>query len=585
VAALAATALTAGLTALATTSPALAAPLIDCVSSDNGDPALTSLAVSPATVDVTHHAKRVHVSADASDTGGPGPATGIARLELFVAGPHDSFRHLRLTRNSTTGAWTGAFTVPRHAASGTWRIRQVIVRDRAAQEAVYGPEDTHLTAVPGNHAVTVTSITDASPPKITALTFSRRTVDTTRHLATVHVTARAVDPQSGITGFFLAVLSPNEDAFAFARLQRTPATAHGYQGKLVLRRFIPEGRWGVYAEVLNGVDRPKDYGPPNLRRLGFPSTLTVHSGHDHNAPTLATFRRAPAAVDVRSTRQQVTVTLRARDPGAGVREVDASLSSRRVSADFALHRISGTRRDGVWRGQTTLPRCPSENGTWTASVALFDRSDNIADYGPRRLARHHWPSTLHVLALPDTTPPVARMAKGKVRAAGPAVIAFNEAVNGIDTASAPVSRLRGDGPNTRSGPPLPGTWACANHAGAATSCASGRVRTAAFHPDQPFGASRQFQVILNPEHNLAITDLAGNPCDRDYLSFATAAAAAPARHAAARSYDAPEGCMAPLDEGRHPARPSLQHPYQLTGAGPASQQVRLPAWLRTLTSR
>jgi hypothetical protein len=37
------------------------------------------------------------------------------------------------------------------------------------------------------------------------------------------------------------------------------------------------------------------------------------------------------------------------------------------------------------------------------------------------------------------------------------------------------------------------------------------VRTASFTPDVPFRADAQHTIILNPEHHLGLTDLAGNP--------------------------------------------------------------------------
>jgi hypothetical protein len=45
------------------------------------------------------------------------------------------------------------------------------------------------------------------------------------------------------------------------------------------------------------------------------------------------------------------------------------------------------------------------------------------------------------------------------------------------------------------------------------------VRKAAFHPDTPLDPDRFARVILNPEHQLGVTDLAGNPYDRAEVRF------------------------------------------------------------------
>jgi hypothetical protein len=57
-------------------------------------------------------------------------------------------------------------------------------------------------------------------------------------------------------------------------------------------------------------------------------------------------------------------------------------------------------------------------------------------------------------------------------------------------------------------------WTCADVFGSPTSCASGTVRRAAFTPAAP--TTGQLFVLLNPEHTLGVTDLAGNPVGRRY---------------------------------------------------------------------
>ena len=150
--------------------------------------------------------------------------------------------------------------------------------------------------------------------------------------------------------------------------------------------------------------------------------------------------------------------------------------------------------------------------------------------------------------MPDTLAPTTRLARETVPNAGPVVLNFNQAVNGISASSAPVHRVN---PNTLrhvSGP-IDGTWTCRNTAGALTDCGTGRVRKAAFRPSQPFSDAGSFEVALNPEHNLDITDLAGNPCDRDPFGFSTAGSAGPrgmpSSRASTRNGEA--GCLPPFE--------------------------------------
>ena len=75
--------------------------------------------------------------------------------------------------------------------------------------------------------------------------------------------------------------------------------------------------------------------------------------------------------------------------------------------------------------------------------------------------------------------------------------------------------MEGDPP----GPLDPGMRACTKGSGAATVCATGRVRNAIFTPSALFTARQRYDIELNPEHYLDVTDLAGNPFDRDTFGF------------------------------------------------------------------
>jgi hypothetical protein len=85
-----------------------AAPLNDCVSSDNGDPTLVSFHRHPAAVDVTDHSRRVFFSVRVGDTGGPGPAAGV-RI-VWVAFRKDSLQDpgVRLRRLHLNDAGRGS---------------------------------------------------------------------------------------------------------------------------------------------------------------------------------------------------------------------------------------------------------------------------------------------------------------------------------------------------------------------------------------------------------------------------------------------------------------------------------------------
>jgi hypothetical protein len=80
------------------------------------------------------------------------------------------------------------------------------------------------------------------------------------------------------------------------------------------------------------------------------------------------------------------------------------------------------------------------------------------------------------------------------------------------------------GYGTEPEPPVPGSWTCRDVRDAVTSCATGRVRTAAFTPTTPFTPLSDYQVELNPEHTLGLVDMAGNPAQPGGRVFRTSGA-------------------------------------------------------------
>src|SRR4051812_15299361 len=178
---------------------AVASPLNDCHSSDNGDPALTSISLSPAVVDVRSASARVEITATAEDTGGPGLATGVRSLSVEMPDPGTGgFTEVPLGLDASTGAWTGSLIVPRGVRAGRLRINQAFVHDRAGQASWYGGEGIALSSVPGTHVVDIHSIeppVDKTAPILTAFSFNPHSMDTTQGPRRVVVTARAHDQE------------------------------------------------------------------------------------------------------------------------------------------------------------------------------------------------------------------------------------------------------------------------------------------------------------------------------------------------------------------------------------------------------
>ena len=517
-AALSAVALTVGLWSVVPGVPSQAEPLSDCWDSDNGDPLLTSVSLSPAEVDVTSARQTVTITAAAEDTGGPGPATGMRRLDAYVVDRWGEYHRVGMTAGAP-GEWSGALTIPRWAAPGAWRIDSVELVDRTGQQVSYGGENSRdLAAVPGVHRVRVTSaVTDSTAPVLTGFSMRPDSVDTRNGSHYVRFTARARDDETGVAQVAVTLFAPHEEDGAGVVLHKVRGTAHTYRGRVLMRRWIPDGTWQVWAVwLVNRTGRTKIVRNGALGRLGFERDLRVVSGHESTPPGLVALRRGPAAVDVRVTAARVTLTVRARDARSGVRSVYAGFGGR-VRADTRMRLVSGTRRDGVWRGTATFDPCPSVSGDWPVWVGLEDRAGNLSNYSATRLRKLGMPAGVQVTARPDALPPTVRGMGYQVPLDGPFRLTFPQAVNGITAESATVRQYHFDS-DEPPGPVLSGRWRCRTAASALTSCSTGRVRIARFWPDAPLHPGG-YAVEVNPEHSLEVTDLAGNPFDRDGVAF------------------------------------------------------------------
>ena len=112
---------------------------------------------------------------------------------------------------------------------------------------------------------------------------------------------------------------------------------------------------------------------------------------DSTPPQVLSFSLAPQEVNTESADQTVTVTMRITDDQAGVAvEGDYGSTSNPVNLSlkpligtqyvwFRLQRTSGTDRDGIYTGTTTIPR-GSKEGVWqVAWLRLGDKIGNFVD--------------------------------------------------------------------------------------------------------------------------------------------------------------------------------------------------------------
>ena len=117
----------------------------DCWSSDNGLPVVQSVGLGADEVDVRGGPVRVPVDVQVSDTGGPGPASGISRVSVAVGVPpapkqsHAEFVTLDLTPVEQS-TWSGTVPVPAVGSGRTWSVFKIEVTDEGVPYVALDPE-------------------------------------------------------------------------------------------------------------------------------------------------------------------------------------------------------------------------------------------------------------------------------------------------------------------------------------------------------------------------------------------------------------------------------------------------------------
>lgn len=470
---------------------AAAAPLNECAQSDNGDPVVTDLQISPLQLDVTSQSRTFTVTATAHDTGGPGPATGIGFFSVMFDNPDPSRSDLQVILHRSGAQWTATGTLPRWSPSGTWSVQDVYTNDRVRGYADYSAQDV------ANHGwdtgFEVVSTPDTSNPLVRSFDISPGTVDTRSKQKKVTFTAKVTDAEAGVDSVVVSGRTLEQFETDYVDLKKVKGQPSTYRGSLTIPRWRGNGTWAV--DNLYAGDRVGNHvnlDDVALRAHDFDTSFRILSRLDKALPKVAALTSSPSSIDVRTTAATVRATVRATDAGSGVREAYVLfVAPDGYSFYLELHRKSGTPKDGVWKGSVEMDPCEGVPGSLDRVVYVYDGGGNVrtdTDGGLTVQAADH--------VAPTVEGPQTLGVGDNVN------LTFSEDVNGISTSSIV---MLSDYTN-----PVTGTWSCTDATATSTPCATGRVRTATFHPTALLPAAT-LTATINPPGILDVTDLAGNP--------------------------------------------------------------------------
>ncbi len=465
--------------------------LSPCYSDDNGDPTLTSLNVSPATVDVTAAPVRLKVSATATDSGGPGPATGVRSIVLKLSQSRWEGSH-RIRLESSDGVWSGSFRFIGGHRKGEFKVRVGVV-DGAKNATWYAGEELEALGVPA--VITGVAEPDRRPPRLHSIEFKHRHMETRQGPRWQTLTLRMTDERTGI-----ARVNVDLDGLGFFDQRQTREDPQLFRRRLRIPVWL-----GNYGEVdIDGIvawDRVGNVrGWNELDKTSWAreSRFFVKSRLDLEAPTALRLVRSRGTLDVRRRARPLTISAPVQDLQAGVAKVEVDIYRvRRWARQIVLRRVDGTARNGWWRRELTIDGCRWDPGRYRFQVVAEDEAGNIG----YRASNHV------VVRSRERQRPHFQIFDRSLAPGEPLHLLFDEAVGGIDFENAVVSR-RADGS------PVPGVWKCRDEYTDDVGCRRWRVRSATFVPTDPLTPGRAYLVELNPEHWLGVTDRRGNPFDR-----------------------------------------------------------------------
>ena len=462
--------------------------------------------------------RQVRVVVNAVDTGGPGVASGMSGGNVSLLDEDESWKPRSLVRTET-GDWATTFRFRRGSRRSLLARRVAVGRGRQRRCVGYN----RLESLGYPHDVVVRRSVPRQPLRIRSLDLGTSTVDTRRQSKTIPVTLRlsgtGYAPGNQVKLWAKEYSQPHRTS---ALLRQVPGSPNTYRGGLRIPRWQTRGLWrltrvGVesWFELHGLYEAQFDFA--DLRRAGADRRFRVISGPDDRSdPEVRRFGLSPDRLDVRLEPGSVTARVRIRDTVSGVSE--ARLIVRHldtwVENNVPLHRTAGTRWLGTWEGAAvTLDTCEPNAGTWrTALLEVTDRSGNRRRISGLDLAAAGWPNSFTVVTN-DNRPPRAKRSSPTAEPDNVG-LQFDEDVTGVSTDTVILyvaPELQDDVTYSLPGPPIPGSWTCQNEQREATDCLTGVLRYATF---DPAGDDNWDIIELNPNHQLGLMDLAGNPPDR-----------------------------------------------------------------------
>jgi hypothetical protein len=545
---------------LIATTPAAAAASLCGHPADTVPPQIASVTFSSQTVDTTHGAQSVTLTADASDTATGGVGSGVKYLVAYLLGPHHSDIAVKFLRSSGTadsGVWTGAAAFTQKDWPGTYELQDVFVQDAAdnyQDYPGYGGSAEAPTAISlqsgWESQLTLTGPTPTTTKqhtvpagKLSAFAMSPSAVNTTRSTKRVVVTARFKGHQpTHAYAYFYQRGERGKDRFVQLHT-RLHVTGHGWRGHVTVPRWAGDGKAQAEVDAVFGRgSKPgyRSYDNAELQLHGFPSAVTITSGFDSAPPQLTNLTFTPSSVNTTTGAQTVAVKASAKDVTSGVKQVEVSFEknspveilfgdgSNQAGAasagglgglgdfeDGGNVNVRLTRTGSQWTGTATFHRCVPA-GKWHVSAGILDNAGNAKYLSWHKLGALGFADTLDVAASPQYVFDPVVVAATAAGAYHQITLDFDEGVQNLTTAN--LTAYAVSPADTRYQKPLKvSSIACSNGKIIIDCSGSGGLVTSAVLTIPHVTGGRHYEVWADLDSTTSqITDAGGLPVSWQY---------------------------------------------------------------------
>jgi len=277
-------------------------------------PQLTALSFAATTLDTSSAPATLTVNFSATDD-----LSGVTYAAITFASPAGKLEQGGSVNFKPANGIASFLTVtfPRYSPAGTWTVNFLQLSDAAGNFVSMSASDLASAGFPTQ--VVVDSDSDTVPPKLTALTLSPTTLDTTNGPANLTITFKARDDLSGVALASAAFVSPNGKVFQVGNLDIAPAVSASGSFTIAFPRYSQPGTWTVsYLALTDAAGNSRSLTAHALADADMPTAITLNSVSDSNPPKLTALSFAPALIDTNSGTATVVANFSATDDLSGV---------------------------------------------------------------------------------------------------------------------------------------------------------------------------------------------------------------------------------------------------------------------------